>query len=330
MVSSLVYSNARVKALENEILNNEKLTRMCYSATLQDAVKILLENSYGGGMIIDNPYEYEKLLRAEDERVNDFLREVMPDKSGLEVLLLKLDYHNAKALMKAKIQGVKTAAETLTSAGLVPIELLANGINENANSLPKQMSDAIEVIKNANISVKVSPRFIDVVLDKAYFDNILEIAAKCKSKAIKKYVKSSIDIANVSLFFRCKRIENRAMFDEAFVDGGSIDRGMLGKTFDQNYDAVLDKLRYTEISTVISESADELRTGKLVAFERVADNYIMHIFKNDRNDIFSVAPLAGFYIAKKTEIKCVRLILVGIKNSIGIEGVKERMRENYA
>lgn len=330
MVSSLVYSNARVKSLEKEILNNEKLTRMCYSGSLRDAVKILLENGYGDGMIIDNPYEYEKLLKAEDERVNEFMREVMPDKSGLEVLLLKLDYHNAKALLKAKMQDIKPDPETLTSAGTISFETLTNGVGDNADLLPKPMADAINAIKAQKMTGKVAPRSIDVELDRAYYEHASAIADKCKSKSIKKYVRSCIDIANVSLFFRCKRINDESMFEEACLSGGSVDTGMLLKAFDQTYDAAIEKLRYTDIAVVIIESSEELRTGRLVSFEKAADNFLLEIFKRDRNDVFSVAPLAGFYIAKKTEIKCVRLILAGIKNSIGIDAVKERLRNNYA
>ena len=87
---SLIYSNARVKAMENSLLTSEKITRMAYSDNLLDAVKILYESNYGGGTTVDNPYAYGEILRMEEKRVVDFVREAMPDKSGLQTL----DYIN--------------------------------------------------------------------------------------------------------------------------------------------------------------------------------------------------------------------------------------------
>ena len=79
---SLIYSNARVKAMENSLLTSEKITRMAYSDSLGDAIKILYESNYGGGYTVDNPYAYNEILRAEESKVASFVREAMPDKSG--------------------------------------------------------------------------------------------------------------------------------------------------------------------------------------------------------------------------------------------------------
>ncbi len=65
--NSLVYSNARVKAMENSFLTNEKIVRMAYADSLEEGIKILLESSYGGGILIEGN-DYETLLQAEDRR----------------------------------------------------------------------------------------------------------------------------------------------------------------------------------------------------------------------------------------------------------------------
>lgn len=330
MADSLVYSNARVKSLEGELFSNDKFTRLCYAQTINDAVKILLENNYGG-IIIDNPYEYERLLAAEDKRVNAFLREVMPSKSGLEILLSKLDYHNVKAILKAKAQGISVDEGSIMSGGEWEYDRLYSSVNDNANHLPKVMADAIDDVKAHIAAGDITPRYIDVTLDKAYYASCVEVIKKCKSKAIKEYVTASIDLANAALFVRAKQINDKSILMQSYVEGGTVAIDTYDKLFEQNYDAVYEKLRYTAISGVIAEGLDELKEGKApIAFERAADNYLFSIFRKDRNDIFSVAPLASFYLAKKQEIKMVRLICVCVKNNVGIERIKERMRELYA
>ena len=70
--NSLVYSNARVKSLENGFLSQDKINRMVYSTTLEEAVRVLLESGYGAGTIAD-AYDFEKILSAEDNKVAQFM-----------------------------------------------------------------------------------------------------------------------------------------------------------------------------------------------------------------------------------------------------------------
>ena len=51
--NSLVYSNARVKSLENGFLSQDKINRMVYSESLEEAVRVLIESGYGAGTIAD-------------------------------------------------------------------------------------------------------------------------------------------------------------------------------------------------------------------------------------------------------------------------------------
>ena len=67
----------------------------------------------------------------------------------------------------------------------------------------------------------------------------------------------------------------------------------------------------------------------MVSFEVIWDNYLLNIFKNDRYDVFSIAPLAGFYVAKMLEIKVVRMILILVKNKVDASLITRRLREYY-
>ena len=80
---------------------------------------------------------------------------------------------------------------------------------------------------------------------------------------------------------------------------------------------------FLKITKVLSE-------GKIAEAEAMADNMQLKIFKDDRNDMFSVAPIAGFYLAKLTEIKSVKLILAAKKNGVDKQQLRVRLRELYA
>ena len=59
------------------------------------------------------------------------------------------------------------------------------------------------------------------------------------------------------------------------------------------------------------------------------DNYLLSIFKKEKNNIFSPAVIAGFYLAKLTEIKAARIIIVCLKNNVDKDIIKQRLRELY-
>lgn len=330
MANSIVYSNSRVKAKEIGFIDSEKITRMCHAENLKSAVRILMESNYGGGVMTDNPYEYEKILVSEERNLNEFMSEILPEKSGIEVFLLKIDYHNAKAFLKAWAQDKEANQEELMSGGVNPIDRIRQGIYENANILPIEMANAVAALKAKRVGSGITPREIDVSLDKAYYSDCINIASHAKDKNIKKYVKSSIDIANISVFFRTKRINDKRMFNELYLDGGSIGYESLEKLFDESYEIISDKLKFTDINALIAVACREMQSGgSLVAFERDSDNYLLDIFKDGRHDIFSVSPMAGYFLAKKYEIKTLRTILICIKNNVSIELAKERLRANY-
>ncbi len=330
---SLIYSNARVKAMENTLLSAEKITRMTYADSLAEAVKILYESNYGGGVMVDNPYSFAEVLHAEEERVAKFMREAMPDKSGLETLLYPLDYHNAKALVKAKAVGIKDAAYMLAPVGMIEHDLIEESIaSGDFSKLPKPMADALNLIVIATTNGEITPRMIDIEIDKAMYIAIMMAVKAAKVKSLTKYWTSNIDITNISTMFRCKRIDADAKFFlQNFIAGGEVSDYLLSDLIDLSLEAVADKLRYTNYAKLVDLAVVDLSAGKaLISYEVEWDNYLMEIFKVDKADIFSVAPIAGFYIAKKIELKMVRMILTAIKNKASEADIKARLRGFYA
>lgn len=330
---SLIYSNARVKAMETSLLTSEKITRMAYSDSLGDAIKILYESNYGGGYTVDNPYAYNEILRAEESKVASFVREAMPDKSGLQTLLTTSDYHNAKSYFKAKHCKNVEINLLLLPQGNIDLDVLDESIQkEDYVKLPQEMSEALKQLDEAAREEKLFPRLIDLTLDKAMYKDILLSCKKANAKSITKYWRANIDFINVSTMLRCKKINADVNFlKENIIEGGEINDYVLEGLYKESFDVIAEKLRYTSLGDIIAVGVGEAKANKaLVEYEVLWDNYLLNIFKEDRADIFSVAPIAGFYVAKKIELKMVRMILTCLKNRADIKEIKARLRGFYA
>lgn len=320
--NSLVYSNARVKAMENSFLTNEKIVRMAYSDSLEEGFRVLLESSYGGGLVVDAK-DYDALLQTEDARVSEFVLEAMPSGQGMESFVVKNDYHNLKAIVKGKYMRLDGVDFMLMPKGSFdPKEVKDMVYADDYSVLTDLQKTALLEIDSARANGNTSPRFIDLTLDKACYKEIMSSLKKVKNKFMPKYWQTNIDMMNISCFVRACNAGDKTLFDESFIDGGKLEK----RFFTGELSGVLDKLAYTSYPQI----AEALKTGDFVAFERIWDNTLLNIFKDERNDIFSVAPIAGFYVAKKIEIKIVRMICILLKNDVDKDVIRDRLRELYA
>ncbi len=325
--NSLVYSNARVKSLENGFLSQDKINRMVYAESLEDAVRVLMESNYGGGIVAE-AYDFEKILSAEENRVSEFMAESTVPKMGLETFLIKNDYHNLKALMKAKYMHDDDISYMVAPNGQLNVEEIKEKVfNDDYDNLSKFMQEALSKIDELHANGDKSPRTIDVILDKAMYAEINAVLKKAKAPSISRYWQANIDFSNISNFIRYKKIGfDVKAFSKDFIDGGELKREMFESLYDQSVETFLDKLKYTKYAQI----ALTIDSKSLVNFETAWDNYLLNIFKEEKQDVFSVAPLAGYYVAKKIEIKVVRMILILVKNKIDIEVIKQRLRDYYA
>ena len=312
--------------MENSLLTSEKITRMVFADNLEEGVKVLTESGYGGELINDAK-NFDDIILAETNRVAKFVASAIPKDSGMECLVIGSDYHNAKVLAKAKYGKLIDYEFMLMPSGLVSVDMLKDSVmNDNYSSLPIPMAKALGELDSMLALGKINPREIDIKLDKAMYEDSLNIVRKAKNKSLIKYVQTNIDFANISTFVRCKRIGmDEKTFKESFIEGGKLDRAYFVAVFDQSVEVLGDKLKYSDYRLV----ADSVSRGDMNNFEVEWDNYLLAIFKEDKNDLFSISPLAGFYVAKKIELKVVKMILTLLKNNIDKSQIKARLRDYY-
>jgi len=67
----------------------------------------------------------------------------------------------------------------------------------------------------------------------------------------------------------------------------------------------------------------------LSAFERWCDNRLIREIRPQKYNPFTVSPLAAFLLARENEIKTVRILLLGKRNRLPEESIRERLREMY-
>ncbi len=319
-MDGLLYANGVIKCKESSILGKDKIIRMIDAESLADAVKVLTESGYGSNLGIDAPEKYPLLINKERFDSVETVKKLAPKNSGIELFLLENDYLDAKAMLKNRLFG---ATIPTTDKGVYGTEKIKEFIEERKDGvLSQKLSEGINDVLDMT---SPNPSYIDIVLDKKYFEDMSGLKKKINDDALKEYCTLKSDGRNILSYLRAKRAGLKVeQYLDLFVVGGMIEKD----TFMKYYD---DENGIYEISKVFSErDVLESSKGDPSTFEKKLDESLANIFIKRKSDMFTVAPLIHFLIVKETELKSVSVILTGIANHVDKNIIKQRVRDIYA
>lgn len=322
MSDKFLFQNARIKAMESRLLGPQQLARLSEASSAAEVRKILGETGFGAVATGDN-VGVDKLVEAEERAALALLKEF--DSNGeLSAFLLETDYLNLKALLKAAATGDKNPV--LGEEGLVPVDELRTAAEGDVRFIRPRMAEAVRAVEKLAAENRLTPHGIDCAVDKAMFLDVAETAKK-GGKAVEDYFAFKADCVNIATFLRCKRWGlNEKLFEENFVGGGTLDNGFFLAAYDGTEEAFYEKMRYTPYADIVSKAAEG---NGLTAFERAVDESLIGIWRKDKDDMFSAAPVVAFYLTKIAEARAVKLIYAGVRNNVDQRLIKERMREIY-
>ncbi|MBU3127656.1 V-type ATP synthase subunit C [Clostridium tagluense] len=323
---------ARLRVLETRLLSNVKVERMIDSTSAEDVIKILQETEYASLMVnVKRPEDYNILLKEELNRVYSLMYSVSPDPLIVDIMSLKYDYHNIKVMLKGKALN-KDFSHMLIPVGTVDIEKLKLYMTaEDYRELNPKMREAIIQTEKVYNELK-DPQKIDIIIDKYMYIDMLERAKETKIDFIIHYVVTSINFCNIKSIIRLKRQEKNVEFlKEVMLTGGDIANDILLRAFDDTIENMAAKFSSLKYGDVIKLGLEEyMKTGKLSALEKLSENYIMKTLKVAKYITFGPEPVFAYILAKETEIKIIRIIMVGKLNNVDTIVIRERVREVYA
>ena len=321
----------RLRVYETRLLDKSKVDRMIDSNSAQEALKVLQETEYANVMTnVKRAEDYEVILSEELKRLFNVMYEISPEKSLVDLMSVKYDYHNIKVILKG-IFLKEDLSYLLIHVGTIKVSKLKSSIENNElRDLSPIMREAIEeAIKDFENSK--DPQMVDIILDKYMFKEIIQIKNSIKDRFVDKYVDSVIDSTNLKTLLRVKKQnKGREFFSSVIIEGGSIDKDKLLGMLNDSVENVATKLSFTDYAEFIKVGIEYYsKTRSVSLLEKLIDNYIMDMMKDAKIIPFGVEPILAYIYAKETEIKIIRIIMVGKLNNISAEVVRERLRDIY-
>lgn len=322
---------SRIWVLETRLLDKAKVERMLEANSADEVLKILSDTEYVNLMgSLKRANDYEVVLSAELKRVYNLVYELCPVNEIVDLMSIKYRYHNLKVLLKGKFLG-KDFSNMLIDLGKEDLSDLKRKIDaDNYNELKGNIQKAVEEAV-IDFEANKDPQKIDIIVDSFMYKELVDIKKSVNYKFTDKLVDAMIDSTNIKTLLRVKKQgKGREFASEVIVSGGAIDKDTLVSIINETPENIISKLSFSVYSDMIKDGIEGyISTNSANLLEKLSDNYVMDLMKGAKLVTFGPERILSYIYAKETEIKIIRIIMVGKLNNIAEEVIRERLRDLY-
>jgi len=331
MDTKYAYAVGRIRALETRFLNMPKLLVILEAADAPGALNMLSDTVYAESLAeVRDESKFETIMAHELARTYGLFRDLSLDPELTDLFFLRNDVHNLKVILKAKYAHARPDPYLL-DLGLFGLTTLKQMIEkEDFRVLPQVIQEGVREAMT-QFDQRKNPQAVDIILDEALYSLLLEAARSRKDPFLEELFRMDIDLTNLKTFVRLKiRARGREQLQEALLAGGFLPTERLLKLFDGTLEQFAQGLRNTRYGRVIADGiANWKEHAQLTYLEKLLDDYLFDYLKQAKYITFGLEPLVGYLLAKETEIRNIRTILVGKFNNLPKQQILERLRETY-
>lgn len=315
------YAVARIRALEASLLTDSFIDQLVNCQSDRQCLELLSERGWGDA---ETGLDASAMLKREEEKTWEVIREAAPDLSVFDVLSYTKVYHNLKAAIKEVCTEIRNEHIFYDDCSIPGAEMLSIVENKEFGQLPGRMAAAAQDAYDTLLHTR-DGQLCDVIIDKAALEAIYEAGQNAEDEIIRNYAESTVAIADIKIAVRAwKTGKSLEFMKRAMAECESISVELLSKAALAGVDAICEYLAGTSYS-----GGAQALTESPSAFERWCDNRMIETIKPQKYNAFSVGPLVAYQIARENEIKTVRIILTGKQNDFPEEAIRERVREMY-
>lgn len=319
--------SARVRVLETRLLTAERMERMIDAKDVNDAAKVLGECGYPELPEVTNSALDAMLAQAQAALFEDMGKAVGND-ALIDVFRCKYDYHNAKTLVKAEALKLDQDRLLLGGGRYAPAALAEDYRQEDLRAYADTFREAIGHAREV-LGSSGDPQQADIILDRAYFEELTALAGASGSKFLEGYVTALIDGANLRAAVRAARLSKGGEFlRSVLVEGGSVSPEDIARVKGTELGRVFKNTAFAAAAEAGAALAVP-NGGSLTDFERLCDDAVMDYLAKARMIPFGEQPVVAYLYAREAEATAIRIILTGRMADIDGAIIRQRLRRAY-
>lgn len=319
-----LFLTAMLRAREAAMLTPEKVERLLTSPGFAEACAVAADCGYPdmSGMSIR---QVEDTLAAHRREEIEDVAHIVPDHELVDLFRLKYDYHSAKVMIKS--DGV--SKQLLSFEGRVEAaEFLKAFAKNELIMLPQTLAEAIVDAKSM-LARTGNPCLADLILDRAYFAEMAELAGRMELPFAENYVRLLIDSTNLKVLIRSRIAGKRPeIVGELLFEGGSILKEAIVESA-ENDDEIVRLFASAGLGEAAEKGLAVLSGGSMTVFELCLDNTINDYLSDAVRIGFGPAVVISYLAAVENEVMTLRIILTGRLMGISQEALRGRLRDSY-
>ena len=310
------YTNGVIAVKEKKLLK-DKLAKMC-SMSGEDALRLLLESGFGGEYS-----EPEDLILADEREIDAFIREYVPSKEVEEYLLAPRDFHNAKAVVKARYLQSDVTPLLGSDGKFTADEIVKMMEAGDTQKLGKELDGAIKAATALLEGENPSGAEVGFAFDRAlfaYLDRTLKRCGVCRRLLVRR-----ADMTNLLTYFRS---ESAIEAEKFFVGGGSLTKEKLKVVFEGEDGAkkAFEKSDYKEFVKKLTAAREG---GKPFGeAEKMLESYEVDFFSEKPYELSGQGTFLYYVFRRRAENANVRIVFVCLKAGLSEAEIKKRLRGN--
>ena len=317
------YTNGVIAAREKRLLK-EKLYRLC-ELSAEEGFRALLDSGFGGGAeTATSVYDFEKLVEKDEADIDAFIREYAPSEAEQAYLLSPRDFHNAKALVKAKYLN-RSVESMLAPNGLIEKETLEEGIKSGdyskINAFNAYLGRACEET-DALLAEEPSGSKVGEIFEKAKYEYLFD---RVKRKpVIKKLLLSKADMTNILIAFRAGDEETAL---KKYLPFGILKAEDMHVLFSADEKEALERFAKTPYISFV-KACLEAREKKqpFTEAEKLLSGFDAAYFTERKYELKKSEPFLYYVYRRRLENANVRVVFVCLLAGLSEQEVKKRIR----
>lgn len=321
-VKSYGFAIGNLRAKETALLTRADMMQLS-SAPDTDALYGLLKDRGIGSDAKDIP----GLLTEETGKLWKYITDNAPDMDAFAPFLLENDYHNYKAVLKSVIRSTDYDGLLILPA-LTDVKVLERAVKEKRfdllpEAMKKPAAQAYDVLLANGDS-----QLADCIMDAGCMQAQTEAAKASKNRIVIDCIAVTVFYNNIKAALRsAKAGKSQNFLDTVLTETGIVSkRAMITAALDGE-EALLALIQ--KASSVGGNAAAVAYQKSAAAFERFTDDRLMATAKKCKYITSGAEPLIGYMLARKAEIKNLRIIYSGVATGMPAESIMERLREVY-
>lgn len=322
-VKSVGFAIGNLRARENRLFTASDMAQLAAAKNTDELAKMLSDKGIGASDTADVP----RLLSEETEKLWRYITENAPDLSAFDPFLYENDFHNYKAVLKGIVRG-RDYDGLLILPATVGQKALERAVKEKRfDLLPPFLKDAAAEAYDVLVQTGDS-QLADSIIDAGMMTAQLTKAREIGNEMIERLITVSVFYGNVKAALRSAKAGKSAAFlNAALTETDVVSKKAMVSAALASEDKLLELLN--KAANVGGAQAAEAYKRSPAAFEKYVDDRMIKTAEGCKFISLGIEPIIGYMLARKTEIKDLRIVYSGVKTGLPAEKTKERLRELY-